>query len=383
MINEIRIKNYKSIQKMIINPGQMTVLIGENGSGKTNILEVLALASAAANDKLDNEFLTSRGIRVTDPKFMRAAFHTENISDDIFIQLKGGDDSTIKFQLQNDNMPYSKWTLRNKGKIFDDKVINAKLKHYYDHLSISDFKGKKRVNIADILNKIVKIENIKEINIKNFLVYSPQNSLLREFEKKGQIEPLGIKGEGLFKLLQVFCLEKNQEKLNIIKEKLKVINWFEDFEIPKDLSEGQRLIQIKDKYLHEMMSFFDQYASNEGFLLLLFYYSLFVSEQTPDFFAIDNIDASLNPKLCRHLMKELVQLAKQYNKQAILTTHNAALLDGLNLNDPNQKLYVVFRNKQGYTKIRQIEKPESKDMEPVRLSEAFLRGYIGGLPKGF
>ena len=54
MIKEIRIKNYKSIQKLKISVGQLTVLIGENGSGKTNILEAIALASAAASDKLDN-----------------------------------------------------------------------------------------------------------------------------------------------------------------------------------------------------------------------------------------------------------------------------------------------------------------------------------------
>jgi predicted ATPase len=344
------------------------------------------LASAAANDKLDNEFLTSRGIRVTDPKFMRAAFHAENFSDDIFIQLKGNDDANIQFLLQNDNLPYSKWTWRNKDKFSEPEEINDILKRHSDHLSISDLKGKKGKKgkrILGLADKIVKREKIIKLKIHNFLIYSPENSLLREFEKKGQIEPLGIKGEGLFKLLKVLYLENNQDKLNVIKEKLKVINWFEDFEIPKDLSEGHRIIQIKDKYLNEKTSFFDQYASNEGFLLLLFYYSLFVSEKTPDFFAIDNIDASLNPKLCWHLMKDLVQLAKQYNKQAILTTHNPAILDGLNLDDPNQKLYVVFRNKQGYTKIRQIEKPEPIDLEPVRLSEAFLRGYIGGLPKGF
>jgi len=63
MIREIRIKNYKSIQKLKMDPGQFTVLIGENRSAKTNILESAALASAAAGNKLDNEFLSSRGIR--------------------------------------------------------------------------------------------------------------------------------------------------------------------------------------------------------------------------------------------------------------------------------------------------------------------------------
>ncbi|MDM8528522.1 AAA family ATPase [Anaerolineales bacterium HSG24] len=37
MIKQIRIENYKSIQKLKLELGRITVLIGENGSGKTNI----------------------------------------------------------------------------------------------------------------------------------------------------------------------------------------------------------------------------------------------------------------------------------------------------------------------------------------------------------
>lgn len=92
MIREIRIKNYKSIQKMKMDTGLFTVLIGENGSGKTNILEAVALASAAANNKLDNEFLASRGIRITEPQFMRSAFDSENSNQEIYIDLRGDND---------------------------------------------------------------------------------------------------------------------------------------------------------------------------------------------------------------------------------------------------------------------------------------------------
>ncbi len=129
---------------------------------------------------------------------------------------------------------------------------------------------------------------------------------------------------------------------------------------------------------------FDQKSSNEGFLFLLFYFALFISDDTPEFFAIDNIDASLNPKLCRQLIKELVKLAEKYDRQVIFTTHNPAVLDGLNLDDDEQRLFVIYRNKSGYTKAKRILKPKPLDgQKPVKMSEAFLRGYIGGLPKNF
>ena len=111
---------------------------------------------------------------------------------------------------------------------------------------------------------------------------------------------------------------------------------------------------------------------------MLFYFSLFISNDTPKFFAIDNIDASLNPKLCRRLIKELAIFAKKYDKQVLFTTHNPAILDGLNLDDDEQRLLIVSRNRAGYTRVKRFLKPETPAGEKlVKMSEAFLRGYLG------
>ena len=384
MIKEIRIKNFKSIQKLKLDIGRLTVLIGENGSGKTNVLEALALCSAAADRKLDNEFLASRGIRVPEPEFMRAAFDKENISQEITITFRGDDDNRFGCVLQNDNGPFSKWIVKTDelANMIAQSIIGQFERIGIDKPYLNDLIEKEETVFKEIIQQQVEKlrDTTRNLNLHEFLIYSPENFSLRVFEKEGQIEPLGINGEGLFKLLKVLSMDENVEKLNIIKEKLRCITWFRDFDIPGK-SEMEKLIRIKDKYLDET---FDQKSSNEGFLFLLFYFALFVSDDTPDFFAIDNIDASLNPKLCSHLIEELTGLAKKFGKQAILTTHNPAILDGLNLDDPEQKLFVVFRNKLGYSKTRQILKPETPEgEEPVRMSEAFLRGYLGGLPKGF
>src|SRR5207302_6563166 len=120
---------------------------------------------------------------------------------------------------------------------------------------------------------------------------------------------------------------------------LELIDWFEDFAIPEDLGPGERSIRIRDRYLPEGI-LFDQRSANEGFLFLLFYITLFISPDTPAFFSIDNIDTSLNPKLCIALLQQLVVLAKEHDKQVILTTHNPAVLDGLNLGDDEQRLFI-------------------------------------------
>ncbi len=77
MINKIQIQNFKSVVDLSLDLGTFNVLIGENGCGKSNILEAIAFGAAASADKLDYEFLGSRGIRVTRPEFMFSAFKTE------------------------------------------------------------------------------------------------------------------------------------------------------------------------------------------------------------------------------------------------------------------------------------------------------------------
>lgn len=215
------------------------------------------------------------------------------------------------------------------------------------------------------------------------MVYVPENTFLRKFEEESQIEPLGIKGEGLFKLISTMQVE-NKDEFQELVENLHLIDWFDGFEIPNDLKFTEKRIRVKDRFLEEGLESFDQRSANEGFLFLLFYFALFISKYTPKFFAIDHIDSSLNPKLCSELIKTLVKLAKKYDKQVIFTTHNPAILDGLNLNDEDQRLLVVFRNMNGHTKIKRVLKRELPEgSTPIRLSEQFLRGYLGGLPKSF
>lgn len=389
MIEKITIENYKSVQQLEIELGRVTVLIGANGSGKSNILEAIALSSAAANNKLDNEFLVSRGVRITDdPQFMRAAFDSENTSKEIIIKVEGGRNNKFDFILQKNNeQPYSLWLDKGKKSLRLDMGKNSLgAQEIIEHLNKLISENKMRPDEFVRTEHILPIfeDRYDELKIKDFLIYSPENSSLRSFEQEWQIQPLGTKGEGLFKLLKVLSSGKNKKRLDEVKSKLKLIDWFSDFDVAKDLAPQEKRIQIKDKYLDKNLEYFDQKSSNEGFLFLLFYFCLFISSDTPNFFAIDNIDASLNPKLCSQLMIELTALAKKHKKQVIFTTHNPAVLDGLNLNDANQKLYVVYRNKLGHTKVDNVKKPQPiNGKEPVKLSEAFLRGYLGGLPNNF
>ncbi|OWY24731.1 DUF2813 domain-containing protein [Sphingobacteriales bacterium UPWRP_1] len=379
MVTNFRVENYKSIEKLSINLGRVNVLIGENGCGKSNVLEAFALASATLQDKLDNEFLTSRGIRVTKPELMRAAFDHKNTAAPVKFSLTSGTADAFEFEIVNDNKPYSKW-YGSMSKVPDNHLQSVPLSLIFDIADLDDNLAKER--ILELRKMRAEIRAFQSFT--DFLIYSPENTSLRTFEKEGQIEPLGIYGEGLFKLLKYFASQPDLKELQEVKKHLGLFDWFTDFTLPERLFEGESFIQIKDRFLDPEVAYFDQRSSNEGFLFVLFYTALLISDKTPRFFAIDNIEASLNPKLCTKLVKNIAALSKKHDKQLIITTHSPSVLDGLDLNDPEQKLFLVYRNKPGKTTIKPIEKPNPiEGQQPVKLSEAFLRGYLGGLPKNF
>ena len=83
-------------------------------------------------------------------------------------------------------------------------------------------------------------------------------------------------------------------------------------------------------------------------------------------------------------MTTVAELAKAHDKQVMITTHSPAILDGIDLNDDEQRLFVVYRNAYGHTVAKRVKKPQPLPGQvPAKLSELFMMGHLGGLPKNF
>lgn len=427
MFEEFRISTFKSIKELELKVGQFNVIIGENGAGKSNFLEALAVFSAGLSNKLDNEFLKARGIRVVNTESIFSIFSNQpSTSSSIFARDPLGGvsvmleyDKSIPYPALEHNIGYA--VKNNKTEDFDffyindgDQILKKKTSELSADIaekygSFESFEKQVKELITKTGGKNIPAPNpIMEdllnitpyINVQNyfdsysnkketrnqgdFVIYSPEASKLRIFESESQIEPLGVNGEGLLKLLRIMK-EREPEKYLKIIEIAAMFQWVDTISIgdQDDISTANK-IEIIDKFMKYKI---DHRSANEGFLFVLFYATLFSSKYTPSFFAVDNIDASLNPHLCKILIKELIKLAKENGKQAFVTTHNPAILDGLDLHDDEQRLFVVERDDKGATQLRRVgvdDLPKPKrNGETIKLSEAFMRGHLGGLPTNF
>lgn len=337
MISNVTIKNYKSVVDVSLPLGRFNLLIGANGCGKSNILEGIALGAAADADKLDYEYFANRGIRIVQPHFMLPAF--EGI-DAEGVHLSFDNDHVLSYDIcYNKNGKPARWEVEKKSG--DDEIPG----------------------------------------LGQFLIYSLEESKLRKADDSNRTYPMGLHGEGLFAYLKEMSQRpEGEDTFNEIKANLKVLDWFDDMQVPSGQLSMEFNLKLKDSYLAETINTFDQRSTNEGFLYLLFYLTLVISDETPKFFAIENIDTAFNPKLCREVTRRLIELARKHDKQIIATTHNAAVLDGMNIFEDDVRLHVVRRSIDGYTKSNRVTLKSEMSMP---LSEAWVKGFIGGLPDNF
>lgn len=387
MINNVTIKNYKSVVDVSLPLGRFNLLIGANGCGKSNILEGIALGAAASSDKLDYEYFANRGIRVVDPKLMLPAF--EDIESDaiqISVTDQVGNPAVFYIQYSRDLKP-ARWvnSLRYYTKVGENVSEDSSGSDEFVklYLQLQERLGAKHPLFRLTAKDNMLIMSSANLELEPFIIYSLEESLLRKADDSNRIYPIGRHGEGLFAYLkELVHRPDSSEMFNEIKENLKILDWFDDMEVPSGQLSMEFNLRLKDSYFPDDLYSFDQRSTNEGFLYLLFYFTLVISDETPRFFAIENIDTAFNPKLCREVIKRLNLLAKKHDKQIIATTHNPAVLDGLDLSDDEQKLMVVQRSVDGYTKVRTLKNEQVANSD-LPLSQLWLRGYIGGLPNNF
>lgn len=393
MFKKVQISNYKSILDLNMQLGDFTLLIGANGCGKSNILEAITMAAAASAQKLDFEFFANRGMRVVQPELMFPAFPNVE-AQEINIKLWKSDDSNVQFTLhyESDAKP-PRWFNKSNLTLAPIKIVAKKGKDKFTETelnflllnAIKNFKpNKSTLSIsADDIEKMEMglVFSIGKSDLNNFLIYSLEETKLRAADNDNRIFPLGRNGEGLFAYLKLLAQREDGQKIiDDIKENLRILDWFEDMSIPENQLSNEFLLNLKDYYMSDSIKELNQKSTNEGFLYLLFYLTLVISDETPSFFAIDNIDAAFNPKMCREVTKHLIQLARKHHKQIIATTHNPAVLDGLNLYEEGVVLNVARRTIDGDTRVSRVKPKEELN---IPLSEAWMKGYIGGLPDNF
>ena len=394
LIRNLTVHGFKSImQEQPIELGRVNCFIGANGVGKSNLLEALGVLGAAANGVVDDESLLRRGVRAGVPRLYKSSFASERTPTHIGIEVSGSRSECYRVSLLNPlESPEPAWKYKTEflsdGR---DEIIADGVRNKKNLNPLAGLAALKMVELAEDNPAALLMRALQE-----YAIYCPNTPTLRGITPDLQSRrPMGLSGGQLaeaFEMLRTHLEGQGEVGEEILDEVLALIDWVADVAItsqagtllsPK-VPRSKHLLKFTDRFMQKSRNELTAYDASEGALYVLFTAALCLLPQSPKIFAIDNLDQALNPRLVTSLTKHLAGWLKYQDpqRQLLFTAHNPAVLDGLDLTDPEVRLFAVERNSNGLTCYRRIElTPELLAMnQQYPLSRLWLMGHLGAVP---
>jgi energy-coupling factor transporter ATP-binding protein EcfA2 len=395
MLRSLRVGHFKSLVELDLQLGRVNVFIGANGSGKSNLLEALGVLSAAAFGRVDDETLLRRGVRPGVPRLYKTAFPSLPWLPHIYFGATtaagASFDVTVWNPIANPGPAWRYKTETLRGNDTDEPVATRGVRGPRDLNQEQGLAALKIVELpaGDPARGLVDA-------LRDYAVYSANTPTLRGLVHDQQTrEPVGLAGGRLPEATgELLGAARGDEWLSEALDAARsLIDWARGFSaapsvgapLSPSAARSRSVIKFRDRFMAEGRNILTGYDASEGALHILFCAVLALHPRAPRLLAVDNVDQSINPRLAAALMERLCSWTAGRNgdRQWLLTAHNPAVLDGLPLDQPDVRLFVVDRDSDGHTMVRHIDLAaavEARPSEEWTLSRMWMNGYLGGVP---
>ena len=375
----------------MVDLGVVNVIIGANGSGKSNLLEALGVLAAAADGKVDDQALLSRGVRPGLPALYKSAFPAmprRRIPPHLYFS---ADTGKARYEVSLHNPlkdPAPAW--RFKTEIWEQD--NRKFVGRAPRVKTNPERG-----LAAL--KAVEVEAGPALDLlkllQDYVIYSPATSVLRGVAPETQHrQPVGLSGGNLPQAIRDLLRQRRRDDRSqrICQDVVAHLDWADSFgwapsgRLPLSPAvAASNVVRFRDRFMRKDSNVLSGYDASEGALYALFLAVVSGHQSSPSLCAIDNVDHGLNPRLARSLMDCLCHwyVESPRPQQILLTTHNPLVLDGLPLQDDRVRLFTVSRTSSGRTSVRRVvvdERLRKKAAKGWSLSRLWVMGHLGGVP---
>lgn len=315
-IEEIKINKYRCYNKQCLIPfGKVNLLFGENGVGKTTLLEAIEFGITGVNRKNGNEELKSAEIEVK-------CLNDRN--------------NTITFNSTNNYEALAElwYGIKAEGKEAFNQMFNQY--NYFDTGFASAFaiEGQKKENLLQLqkflgIEKIEELEYILNILYKELILFSKENAA--KLEKANKNKKVFRKPEYIFIEKKMMnsqnAVKKCENGINELRDEIEIISLTEILNshikkiesIFKLLSASNEYSQLKvvDSEIVAIRSENNAYVSmammstgQKVCLALAFMFALFLSnEKAPNVILLDEPAANLDDLHMLNLLDVLRRLA--------------------------------------------------------------------------
>jgi len=383
MITHITVQGFKSLLNVPdLALGQVNVFIGANGSGKSNLLEAIGLLGAAASGHVDDQALLRRGVRPGTPALFLSSFKGVERARQIRVHTtwRAGP-GPVEYQatFTARGMPQQGW------------AYEATLKFNDQGMSWPPFESSFTPEEPAIAKQLLAV-------LADYAIFAPETPLLRGTQTDiTQRPPVGLAGGRLAEAVAEL-LDARRDALGALDmdDLLRLLDWVDEIAVVPPSSKlispsvpaTRKIIRFTDRWMAKASNQLAAYDASEGALYVLFALVLALHPDSPRLFAIENLDQAMHPRLARATVRLFCQQVLQAapRRQALLTTHNPLVLDGLDLRDDRIRLFTVERNAQGATRVDRVQVSDDvlkATQAGLTLSNLWVMGRLGGAPDIF
>ncbi len=394
MLESLTVKTFKSLENVTVPLGVVNVFVGPNGSGKSNLLEALGILACAANGRVDDQALLSRGVRPGLPALYKTAFPARKgyrVPPHLFF---GGHGHAEMYEVSLHNPlkdPDPAWRYKTENWEVDSERILGRSPRLAG--KVDPLRGLAALKAAESPSSNGR--DLLEL-LQNYVIYTPTAAVLRGVATEGQPrDPLGLSGGNMAGATSELLRQRVRDRRSrqICNDVLELIDWAQGFgstqsdrmPLSPAAASSKRVVRFKDRFMREGRNVLTGYDVSEGALFALFLAVLSGHRRSPRLCSVDNADHGLNPRMARALVGKLCEwyLSSDVERQVLLTTHNPLILDGLPLTDDRVRLFTVSRTRSGRTTVRRIEINDNllkKAEKGWSLSRLWVMGHLGGMP---
>ena len=346
-LKSIHVKNFRSLRDVTLPLKPLTVLVGPNASGKSNVLRALVMLKAMIIDeKLPPTSKIQTLLWAGGANHINFQLHTQvgKIPTEYQLELKAEPDNpfTAEELLVDDVKVIS--IQGEEGIVQDENGKNA-TRYRSNELALRSAGNYGDKPVTNALTEFMK----------GWAVYDFRPDRIRQDFEEFPFDPDGI-------AFWVSHWHKNDlDRFNNMSESLAAST---NFRIDQHTIYGKDWLYL----LEEDKNPIPLVEASDGTLRLIAYYTMLYKRNFPPLIAIEEPERSLHPGALKDITKILEQMADR--SQVIITTHSSQLLDAFSSESLSDSLGVLFlRNVPGHgTKIT--------NLEDILEDEVALNGWI-------
>lgn len=365
MIKEIVIENFKSIQKLDIRLRPINILIGANGVGKSNFIEIFKLLNQIYEQRLqeyignDIDSLLYFGRKKSDFLSMLLFFETDDREGRTTLQI-------VIRPKQNSNSGYLTRVICTDGEAFKNHDLS-----FVDENA--DESKLKENNLQEI--KSPSLSSVQK-HLESFKIYhfhdTSNTSALKAPSQLNDNRYLAENGRNLAAYLY-YLQEKHPKSFKQIEFIVRsVAPFFDRFDLQPDrLNEKQIELRWQEK---ESDFPFSAYHLSDGTLRFIALATLFLQPEPPKIIIIDEPELGLHP-FAIHKLAGLIQKAS-VSSQIIVSTQSVTLVDNFSADDI---ITVDRKEKQSVFTLQTSENLEDW-LKEYTIGDIWNKNVIGARP---